>query len=203
MPARLVMERGAWEEAAALTPVKSSFPYTDALPHFARAVALSRAGKPDEASADIAALKAIAEELRAKDAYWAEQVEIQRQAAEGWSEFARGRRDAGVDILRGAAEREGRTEKHPITPGPLAPARELLAEMLLEMDRPQEALREFEAVQKAEPNRFRAVYGAARAAELAGDPELAKRHYVHLTSLAAKADTQRPELEAATKYLAN
>ena len=75
--------------------------------------------------------------------------------------------------------------------------------MLLAMDRPAEALKEFEAVQKTEPNRFRAVYGAARAAELSGDAETAKTHYTHLTQIAAKADTQRPELEAAKKYLAN
>jgi tetratricopeptide (TPR) repeat protein len=132
-----------------------------------------------------------------------EQVDIQRQAAEAWAEFARGKRDAAVQTMQDAAEREGRTEKHPITPGPLAPAREQLAEMLLDLDRPQEALKEFEAVQRNEPNRFRAVYGAARAAELAGDSETAKRHYVRLTSLAAKADTTRPEIEAAKKYLAN
>ena len=141
--------------------------------------------------------------LRGKDASWAEQVDIQRQAAEAWAEFARGRREAAIDIIRQAAEREGRTEKHAVTPGPLAPAREQLAEMLLELGRPQDALKEFVAVQGTEPNRFRAVYGAARAAELAGDSETAKRHYVQLTSLAAKADTTRPEIEAAKKYLAN
>ncbi|NNM71549.1 hypothetical protein [Enterovirga aerilata] len=203
MPARFVMERGAWDEAAALTPRKSSFPYTEALTHFARAVAFARAGKPEEAGADIAALKAIAEGLRGRDGYWAEQVDIQRETAEAWAEFARGRREAALDGLRQAADRESRTEKHVITPGPLAPARELLAEMLLELDRPADAFREFLAVQKTEPNRFRAVYGAARAAELAGDPENAKRYYMQLTHLAAKADTGRPEIEAAKRYLAN
>ena len=203
MPARLVMERGAWQDGATLTPRKSSFPYTEALTHFARAVAFARSGKPEETGAGINALKELVEALRGKDAYWAEQVDIQRQAAEAWAEFARGRREAAIDIIRQAAEREGRTEKHAVTPGPLAPAREQLAEMLLELGRPQDALKEFVSVQGTEPNRFRAVYGAARAAELAGDSETAKRHYVQLTSLAAKADTVRPEIEAAKKYLAN
>ena len=102
-----------------------------------------------------------------------------------------------------AAERESKTEKHVITPGPLAPARELLGEMLLEMSRPAEALREFQAVQTTEPNRFRAVAGAARAAEQAGDMEMARAQYGQLVQIAATADTARRELEAAKKYLSN
>lgn len=203
MPARLMMERAAWDEGAALTPRKSSFPYTEAVTHFARAVAFARSGKPDQAAGDVEALKNGVEALRGKDAYWMEQVGIQRQAAEAWIAFAKGDREGGLLAMREAADREAKTEKHAVTPGPLAPAREQLAEMLLEMDRPAEALKEFEAVQMTEPNRFRAIYGAGRAAELAGDTEVAKQHYARLTSIAAKADTPRPELDAAMKYLAN
>ena len=139
--------------------------------------------------------------MQGRDAYWAEQVDIQRQSAEGWSAFAAGRREEGLATLREAAEREGRTEKAPITPGPLAPARELLAEALLERASPRAALREFEAVQRTEPRRFRAVYGAARAAELAGDREAARRAYEQLLEIAARADAPRPELEQARAFV--
>lgn len=202
MPARYVLERGAWAEAATLTPRESRFPYADALTHFARAVGLARAGQPQQAGADVEALKRLAAALQGRDAYWAEQVDIQREAAEGWIAFASGQRDQGIALLRAAAEREGRTEKHVITPGPLAPARELLAEALLEAGNHAEARREFEAVQQTEPRRFRTVYGAARAAELAGDAEAARRSYARLLEIAARADTPRAELAAARAYLA-
>jgi tetratricopeptide (TPR) repeat protein len=201
MPARYVLERGAWAEAALLMPRQTNFLFTDALIHFARAYGLARVGRPAEAVADIAALARITEALRTRDVYWSEQVDIQRQAAAGWAAFASGQREAGLVTLREAAEREGRTEKHVVTPGPLAPARELLAEALLEARQHAAAQREFETVQRTEPRRFRAVYGAARAAELAGDHEAARRTYTQLLEIAAKADTPRPELAMARAYL--
>ncbi|GGC71962.1 hypothetical protein GCM10011504_56970 [Siccirubricoccus deserti] len=201
MPARYVLERGAWAEAATLTPRQTNFLFTDALIHFARAIGLARAGRPQEGTADIEALKRLAEALRTRDAYWAEQVDIQRQVTEGWAAFASGRREEGLATLREAAEREGRTEKHVVTPGPLAPARELLAEALLEAGQHAAAQREFEAVQRSEPRRFRAVYGAGHAAELAGDREAARRAYGQLLEIAAQADAPRPELAAARAYL--
>jgi tetratricopeptide (TPR) repeat protein len=185
-----------------LTARRSHFPYTDALTHFARAVAFARSGRPDEASAHLDALRAAVETLRGKDAYWMEQVDIQRQSAEGWVAFAKGEREAGLDALRQAAEREAKTEKHVVTPGPLAPAREQLAEMLLEMNQPDEALKEFESVQSSEPNRFRAIHGAGRAAEMSGRGDVAKRHYAKLVEIAGASDSARPELEAAKRYLA-
>ena len=204
MPARLALERGAWAEAAALQPRQSSFPHVDAITRFARAVGLARAGRLEEAGPEVEALRAAASVLRERgDAYWAEQVDIQRRAAEGWVAYAQGRREEGLAALREAVEREGRTEKHIVTPGPLAPAREQLAEMLLEAGRPAEALREFEAVARTEPNRFRAVSGAARAAERAGDAEATRRHYAHLLEIAARAeDGARPEVAAARAYAA-
>jgi Flp pilus assembly protein TadD len=202
MPARLALERGAWAEAAALEPRQSGFPHVDAITRFARAVGLARSGRPDEAGPEVEALRAAAAVLQERgDTYWAEQVDIQRVAAEAWVAYARGRRDEGIAGMRDAAERESRTDKHIVTPGPLAPAREQLAEMLLEAGRPAEALREFEAVAQTEPNRFRAVSGAARAAERAGDAEAARRHYAHLLEIAVRAeDGARPELVAARAY---
>ncbi len=202
MPARFAMERGAWAEAAALEPKQTGFLHVDAIPRFARAVGLARSGRPDEAGPEVEALRAAAAALRERgDAYWAEQVDIQRTAAEGWAAFARGRREEGLAALREAAEREGRTQKHIVTPGPLAPAREQLGEMLLEAGRPAEALREFEAVAQTEPNRFRAVAGAARAAEQAGDREAARRHYAALLEIAPNADVTRSELAQARTFV--
>ncbi|MBV1800415.1 hypothetical protein [Siccirubricoccus sp. G192] len=201
MPARYALERGAWAEAAALAPRQTAYPYTEAMTHFARAIGLARSGRPQEGAADIEALARIAPGLRGRDAYWAEQVDIQRQAAEGWSAFAAGRREEGLAVLREAAEREGRTEKAPVTPGPLAPARELYAEALLDAGQYAEAQREFEAVLRNEPRRFRAVYGAGRAAELAGEREAARRAYSQLLEITARADTQRPELEQARAFV--
>lgn len=201
MPARLALERGAWEEAAALTAGRQSAPLVVANTHFARAVGAARAGRPDDAAADVAALQDAAAALRGPDPYWAEQTEILRLAAEGWVAFARGEREAAVATLREASEREGATDKHPVTPGPLFPAREQLAEMLLIMGRHAEAQREYEAVQRTEPRRFRAVHGAARAAELAGEAEAARRHYALLLEVAPQADAGLPAIEQARSAL--
>ena len=201
MPARYALERGAWDEAVSLGTRRFDVPFADAITHFARAMGAARAGTPDAAAADVEALKSATAALQGRDAYWHEQVEILRLAAEGWVAFARGQRDQGLTLLREATEREGRTDKHPVTPGPLFPAREQLAEMLLLMDRHAEARREFEAVQQTEPYRFRAVYGAGRAAELAGDRDAAQRHYRQLVQLAERADAPRPELEQARAFV--
>jgi tetratricopeptide (TPR) repeat protein len=202
MPARFAMERSAWEEAADLTPRPSKFAFADAMTHFARAVGLARSGKPEAAAADLEALQRLADALRESNAYWAEQVDIQHMAAMAWVTYAEGRRDEALAMMSRAAEIEAGTGKHVITPGPLAPAREQLAEMLLEADRPAEALKEFEAVQQVEPNRLSALAGAGRAAELAGDLDAAKRYYGQVVEIAAAADTTRPEIEAARVFVA-
>jgi hypothetical protein len=144
----------------------------------------------------------VAATLRAGDPYWAEQTEILRLSAEAWAAEARGQREQGINLLREAAEREARTDKHPVTPGPLMPAREQLGEMLLLAGRHAEAEREFLAVQETEPRRFRAVHGAARAAELAGHQETARAQYAQLLEIVARADPGRPEIEQARAYLA-
>jgi tetratricopeptide (TPR) repeat protein len=202
MPARLMMERAAWDEADTLMPRRSGLPFTEALTDFARAVAFARSGKPEQAGPEIDALRLKVEALRGKDPYWMEQVDIQRQAAEGWVAFASGQQEEGIRTLQTAADREGATEKHVITPGPLAPVREQLGEMLLEAHRPAEALIAFQAVQVSEPNRFRAIYGTARAAEQVGDRDLARQNYAKLLALGVKADEGLPELVTARAFAA-
>jgi tetratricopeptide (TPR) repeat protein len=200
MPARYALERGDWTGAASLVPRESEFRYVTAMTHFARALGAARGGQPGRTGDDLAALDRIAEELRGRDPYWTEQVSIQRLSAEGWTAFAAGDRARGLDLLKQASAREALTEKAPVTPGPLAPARELLAEALLESGDAAGALVEFQRVQENEPNRFRAVLGAARAAEQAGQAEVARQHYARLLEIAA-ADTPRPEIAVARRYL--
>ena len=201
MPARYAMERQQWAEAMALTPQPApNTPYTEAMTRFARAVGAARAGKPADAAADIDRLKAIHDrELEMKDAYWAEQVDIQRRVAEAWVAYASGRKDEGITLLAAAADAEDLTDKSAVTPGPLAPARELYGFMLLEAGRPKDALVAFEAVTKKEPNRFLALYGAGKAAEATQQPAKAKGYYRQIVKICADAAPDRPELVYARK----
>jgi tetratricopeptide (TPR) repeat protein len=202
IPARYALERGAWSEAAALEVRPANTPYTEAMTHFARAIGASRGGHPDAAAADIAKLAELRDKLKSmQDAYWTEQVDIQRRVALAWQVFAQGQKDEGINQLKAAADAEDATDKSAVTPGPLAPARELLGYMLLDANRPKEALVAFEATMKKEPNRFRGAYGAARAAEAAGDRAKAKTYYQELLTIAKDADTERPELAAARKFV--
>ena len=202
IPARYALERGAWAEAAALSPRSSVFPHTDAIIHFARALGAARTGNPKAAAADIERLGALRDALKTmQDAYWAEQVDIQRQIAIAWMTFAEGGQARGIELLRAAATAEDATDKSAVSPGPLAPARELLGYMLLEAGRPADALVEFEATIKKEPNRFRGLYGGARAAEAAGQRARAIALYKQLLQVASDADTSRPELQHARHFV--
>ncbi len=137
IPARYVLERGAWADAAALSVRPANTPYTEAITHFARAIGAARSGNPKAAAADIERLAALRDTLQTmKDPYWAEQVDIQRQIAIAWTTFAEGDKARGIELLRTAARAEDGTDKSAISPGPLAPARELLGYMLLEAGRP-------------------------------------------------------------------
>ena len=146
-------------------------------------------GNAGAARQDIERLASLSEALRsANDAYWSEQVEIQRRAASAWVALAEGQSTEALRLMREAADREDATEKSAITPGPIKPARELLGEMLLQVKRPAEALIEFETTLKKEPNRFRATYGAARAADSAGQRPQAAAHYAALLQISKNAD---------------
>jgi hypothetical protein len=198
IPARYALERHAWAEAASLAVRQTTFPHTDAITHFARALGAARSGKPGAAAADIERLAALRDALKGmQDAYWAEQVDIQRQIATAWVTFASGDRTRGIEQLRAAAAAEDLTDKSAVSPGPLAPARELLGYMLLEADRPADALTEFEATIKKEPNRFRGLYGGARAAEAAGQRARAVSLYKQLLQVAGEPGASRPELQHA------
>ncbi len=207
IPSRYALERGRWADAAKLELFGKEFPWgrfpqSEAQLVFARGLGAARGGDVTSARRDVERLGALRDTLAAaKVGYWAEQVDIQRQVASAWVARAEGRTEEALALLRAAADREDATEKHPVTPGPIAPARELLAEMLLEANEPAQALREFEASMRVEPNRFRGLYGAARAADLSGDRTKARTYYSTLLSLGEKGDTERPELRQAKAFL--
>jgi tetratricopeptide (TPR) repeat protein len=201
-PARYAVERGDWNAASQLSVRPSSFNYVIAMSHFARALGAARSGNPDAAKADVAKLAELTGKLRdAKDNYWAEIVDIQRQVAAAWVLHAEGKYDEALKALQAAADAEDRTEKAAITPGPLAPARELYGDMLLERGMAKEALAAFEATKAKEPNRFRGYAGAAKAAEKLGDSAAAKVNYEKLIGLVGKPDSDRPEVKAAYQAL--
>ncbi|MEP7067628.1 MAG: hypothetical protein ABI789_00245 [Usitatibacter sp.] len=204
MPARLAMERGDWKGAAQLQVTPSKIPFTEALTYFSRAIGAARSGDLVAAQADAANLAAVHKKLEdAKNRYWATEVEIQRLAVAAWIAHKRGNSEEGLKLMRAAADLEDKNEKHIVTPGRIVPARELLGEMLLEQKQPALALREFEASQVREPNRFRNFYGAAIAAEAMGDRAKAAAYYDRLVKLGAKADANRPELVRARMALAS
>ena len=202
-PARYMVERADWKGAAELPVRPTQFAHVQAMTHFARALGAARSGNPDAAKADIAKLAELRDKLReAKDAYWAEQVDIQRQVAAAWVLHAEGKYDDALKAMSAAADAEDKTEKHVITPGPLAPARELSGDMLLERGMAREALAAFEATKAKEPNRYHGYAGAAKAAEKLGDKAKAMENYQKLIALAASADSDRPELAVARKFVA-
>jgi Tfp pilus assembly protein PilF len=202
-PARYAVERGDWIGASQL-PVRSSpFNFVMAITHFARALGAARSGKPEAAKPDLDKLAELRDKLRdAKDTYWSEIVDIQRRIAAAWVLHAEGQYDEALKAMSAVADAEDKTEKHVVTPGPLAPARELYGYMLLERGMARDALAAFELTQQKEPNRYHGYAGAAQAADRLGDKAKAKANYAKLVALAGDADTARPELSAARKYLA-
>jgi hypothetical protein len=199
--ARYALERGAWAEASILEVVPSPFAHADGITHFARALGAARAGKPGAAQPDVERLAGLRDALAAaKDPYWTEQLDIQRRVAIAWIAFAEGKKDEALRLMRLAADAEDATDKAAISPGPIAPARELLGEMLMEANQPREALIAFESTMAKEPGRFRGAYGAARAAEALGDRARAATLYAQVVAGAAAADGNRPELAHAKRF---
>jgi tetratricopeptide (TPR) repeat protein len=185
IPARYAVERGDWKTALSLQPVPSGTPETQAITHWARAMGAVHAGQLDVARAEIKQLEAIRDQLAAnKRGYdWSVQVEVQRREAAAWLAHAEKDDGVAVPLMRSAAELEDSTDKHPVTPGPVLPARELLADLLMEAGNPGQAFQEYEADLKVAPHRFRGVRGAARAAEATGKHDDALRYQRELREL--------------------
>lgn len=200
VPVRYALERGRWAEAAALEmpgpAVKwEQFPYAEAIVQLGRAVGAARSGDPARAREAVTRLGGLREAaIAARIAYWPDQIEIQRREAAAWVAQAEGRKDEALALMKSAVELESTTEKHPVTPGPVLPARELYADLLMEQGRPADALAEYEASLKVAPNRLYPLSGAVRAAEAAGDKDKRRAHLATLGKVTARADGSRPEL---------
>lgn len=203
IPARYALERGDWKRASELVPRDTPFPYTEAMTWLARGLGSARLGQAKTAYDAVAALGKIRERLSsAGENYWALQVEIQQREVEAWARMAEGNKDEALRQMESAATLEDGTEKTAITPGPIAPARELLGEMLLVANRPEAALADFQAALKQEPGRFRALYGAAKAAQLSGRAEESRKYYAELLKACERGDRpRRSELLEAEKAL--
>ena len=212
IPSRYALERRRWNEAAKLnlSPGSlgafpwASFRWAEAHIHFARAIGAARTGDPASARPDVEKLAAIRQALvEVKGDYdWVKQVDIQYQAASAWLARAEGKNDQAMQLMRAAADLEDATEKHPVTPGAILPAREMLGDLLSELNQPALALKEYETVLEISPNRFNSIYGVARSAELSGDASKARTYYERLVALGNQSDGSRPELQQAKKYLA-
>jgi hypothetical protein len=201
IPARYALERQDWKQAEQLVLRETPFPYTDAMTWFARGLGAGRLGHVAPAEEAAAELQQIQERLmKAGEPYWARQVEIQRLTVAAWAVFAADKKQTALRQMESAAQMEDGTEKSAVTPGPLAPARELLAEMLLQMNEPKQALEQFEATLQKEPRRFRSLYGAAHAAQLIGSRDLSQKYFSELQKVCVRADKPaRPELEEAER----
>ena len=196
IPARYALERRDWKQAAQLPLRETPFPHTDAMTWFARGLGAARLKQAPAANDSAAALQQIRERLlKAGEHYWALQVEIQELAVRAWAALAEGKKEEALRRMKSAAELEDGTEKSAVTPGPLAPARELLGEMFLDLNEPAQALEQFEATLQKEPGRLRALYGAARAAQLSGNRDASQRYYREVLKVCSRADKPgRPEI---------
>ena len=197
IPARHALEHRAWKDAAALTVQPATFPwdkyrYAEAIVHFARAVGGARSGELETARDAVARLTAIQSELKKQKGFdWATQVEIQRRAAAGWLARAEKRDEEALALMKSAADLEDRTDKHPVTPGSILPAREQYADLLAELGKPAQALAEYETSLKSAPARFNSYAGAMRAAESAGQKDKAKGFRERLTALCGGSIPER------------
>lgn len=207
IPARYAIERRRWSDSASLKMHHpdfpwSRFPWAEAIIQFASGIGAARSGDTVAAKQSVEKLATLKNRLiEAKDRYWANQVDIQQQSVSAWLAGAEKRKDEALRLMRSAAELEDATEKHPVTPGPIVPAREMLGDLLLELGEPGEALKEFEALLVVAPNRFGSLLGAARAARQIKNFEKARSYYSKLVAICNQADGDRVELREAATFL--
>ena len=212
IPARYLLERKRWDEATKLTlPPNTAgmfpwqkFGWAEAHIHFARALGFARSGDVASARQEMDKLAALRDSLVVGNGEydWAKQVEIERQIAAAWVAYAEGKTDESLRVMRAVADLDDATDKHPVTPGAILPAREQLGELLLELKQPAAALQEFQTSLSLTPERFNSIYGAARAARQAGDQNKARTYYQKLIALTQHADTPRAEISEAKAFLA-
>lgn len=207
--ARYALERRQWDEAADL-PLRvhdtypwNDFPEHEAITYWARGLGTAKTGDLDAARAAVETLEDLYQRTLEKgEDYWATLVDVRSTTVSAWIAYAEGRYDRALKRMRKAADLEDSIDKHPITPGEVLPARELLGDMLMALDRPVEALDAYQAALKISPNRFNSLYGAGQAAERARQYDVAKTFYTKLIEVSKQADTEREHLTQAKNFLA-
>lgn len=207
IPARYLLENKIWNEASHLEihPVHfpwQKFPWQKAIVLFTRLLGSVHTGNLALARAELKNLNTIHDTLmNQKDLYKATQVQIQIKTSEAWILFKEGKATAALEHMNVAVDLEDKTEKHPVTPGEVIPAKELLGDMLLEMNKADKALEAYEGSLKTHPNRFNALYGAGLACQRTNNVERAKYYYQQLTGIVNSTGSNRPELEVAKLFL--
>ena len=207
MPVRMALENKNWEEAANLELPSIDFPWKKlhwekAMFHFGKALGYAHTGDIKSAETELQTLKTLHQNLlETREAYKAGQVNIQVNASQAWIEFAKGNNDQALAHMKNAALLESETSKHPVTPGEVLPADELLGDMLLALNKPAEALAAYELNLKGHPNRFNGLYGAAVASKQSGNLEKAKLYFSQLIELTKNSNSDRKEIIEAKNYL--
>jgi tetratricopeptide (TPR) repeat protein len=204
MPARYVLERADWAGAAAMPMTSTKYPMADSLIRFTRGLGMARTGDVAGAKKEIEEMKVLRTTLQGADqSYWADRTEEQMLAVSSWVALKEGDHDRALKFMRAAADSEDGSIKHVAMENRLFPFRELLAELLLEVGQPAAALKEYETALKQTPNRFRSFWGAARAADDAGDRQKSSEYFSKLIELARNSDTERQEIREAKAHLRN
>ncbi|MCK5638408.1 MAG: hypothetical protein KAH67_06830, partial [Flavobacteriaceae bacterium] len=207
IPVRIVLENKQWEKAAKLELHNSeieweNFPWQKSIYHFGRALGTARSNDFDSANKEIEILEQLQQELVSKDEpYYANQVMIEIKTSKAWLEFTNSNQQKGLSLMKEAANMEDSTQKHGVTPGEVLPARELLGDMYLMLNKPSKALEAYEINLLRRPNRFNSIYGAAIASKKLGDNVKAKEYFVQLIKLVEGSNSERPEVIEARKYI--
>lgn len=210
IPSRLALENKNWERAVNLELQEmdldwEQFPWQKAIHHFARALGAAHTKDFALVEKEIEILSKLHQNLVAENDrskfIQVKQVEIQIKTAQAWMDFTKGNQDKGLAFMKEAVAMERKTSIHPVTPGDVLPAIELLGDMLLEMNRPKEALTAYQENLNKHPERFNGIYGAAVAAKQSGNQEKAVTYYKQLLELAKDSNSNRPELEEAKKFI--
>ena len=207
IPVRIALENKQWEEAANLELHDSEiewdkFPWQKSIVHYARALGATHIKDFESAEKEIDTLQALRQVLINRDKkYYANQVMIEIKSSQAWLSFAEGNQEKAISLMKEAADMENNTQKHGVTPGEVLPSTELLGDMFLAINKPQEALNAYKLNLKARPNRFNSIYGAAISAKRIGDDEKARQYFETLLTLTEGTNSDRPEIEEAKSFL--
>lgn len=204
-PARYTLERQQWREASRMSLPKD-FPWQDfvwakSIHHFARGLGAARSGDVAAARRELGVITGIADGLPENTLpYWREEVFVHADVLSAWIALAEGDQTTALSLARAAADREDAVDKHPVTPGEVVPARELLADMLLQLRQGQEALAQYRQVLVRSPNRVNAMMGAARAAVAEGERSAAAGYYQQVATQTSTHGALAPRFREAREF---